>query len=107
MVYYAKVKEVNKMRKEELLKGAIDIHFHTMPDVRERRYDDIEIARVAASYQAVGYESTILPTDGGQVENPEWPEMFGGYLLYLYERGFSKEQLDRMTKDNTAYILGI
>jgi hypothetical protein len=57
--------------------------------------------------KAVGYESTILATDGGQVENPEWPEMFGGYLLYLYERGFSKEQLDRMCKVNPAYILGI
>ena len=35
---------------QELLKGAIDIHMHCMPDTVQRRMDEIELAEMARDY---------------------------------------------------------
>jgi Family of unknown function (DUF6282) len=32
----------------DFLEGAVDLHVHSAPDVDERRFDDIELAREAA-----------------------------------------------------------
>ncbi|MGH8021407.1 MAG: DUF6282 family protein, partial [Opitutaceae bacterium] len=40
-----------------LLKGVIDLHVHTMPDVRPRRFDDVQQAKLA---RAVGATAIVL-----------------------------------------------
>lgn len=55
----------------------------------------------------IGAENTIIATDSGQVQNPYWYESLSESIQYLEEHGISREDLDRMTKENPAYILGI
>ena len=57
--------------------------------------------------KAIGPEHFIVSTDGGQMQNPPWYETIGLYVDYLYEAGFSKEEIVRMTHTNAAEILGI
>ena len=55
----------------------------------------------------IGAANTIIATDSGQVQNPYWYESLSESIQYLEEHGISREDLDRMTKENPAYILGI
>ena len=55
----------------------------------------------------IGAANTVIATDSGQVQNPYWYESLSESLQYLEEHGISREDLDRMTKENPAYILGI
>lgn len=57
--------------------------------------------------EQVGYRSTIIATDSGQVENPVWNESLVEYITYLKERGVPLEQLEVMTKKNPALLLGL
>lgn len=62
------------------------------------------------NYQAIqelGYETTVISTDGGQVENPFWTDALLEYLNYLEKRGIPQEALDRMSKVNPAKLLGL
>lgn len=60
-----------------------------------------------AAIHEVGYESTIISTDGGQVENPMWSEALGEYLQYMLKAGISQDVLDKMTKVYPAMLLGL
>lgn len=53
-------------QREALLKGVVDLHIHTMPDVRQRRLSDIELAQEAARVgaRAVVIKSHLVPTAG-------------------------------------------
>lgn len=55
----------------------------------------------------VGYESTILATDGGQTENPMWSNALAESIEYMLEAGLSQEFLDTMTKENPARLLDL
>jgi hypothetical protein len=55
----------------------------------------------------VGYDTTIIATDGGQTENPMWSVALGEYLRFLLDAGVSKQMLDMMTKVYPAKLLGI
>lgn len=55
----------------------------------------------------VGITNTIISTDGGQMQNPEWYNTITEYINYLYDAGFTKEEIDQMTKGNPAAMLGI
>ncbi|SDF60982.1 DUF6282 family protein [Sporomusa acidovorans] len=57
--------------------------------------------------KAVGYESTVIATDGGQVENPPWSEALRTYLNYLVTHGVSKEAIAVMTYENPARLLDL
>lgn len=57
--------------------------------------------------QEIGFESTIIATDGGQVENPIWSEALSEYIAYLVDAGVSQQHIDLMTKINPAKILGL
>lgn len=63
--------------------------------------DNVEAIR------AVGVESTIVATDGGQMQNPEWYNTIAEYVDYLYAAGFTQNEIDLMTRDNPARMLGI
>lgn len=55
----------------------------------------------------VGYQSTIISTDSGQVENPIWSESIVEYLTFLKEQGISQAALDVMTKITPAKLLDL
>ncbi len=57
--------------------------------------------------EEVGYESTIISTDSGQIENPPWSQALQHYLQYLYNQGISKRKIDTMSKHNPAIMLNI
>jgi hypothetical protein len=56
---------------------------------------------------AVGVSSTIIATDGGQIENPAWSEALAEYIGYLSRAGVPREALNTMTKRNPARVLGL
>lgn len=56
---------------------------------------------------AVGYENTIIATDGGQTENPIWNEALAEMIIGLKENGFTQDQIDIMTKKNPAKLLNL
>ena len=56
----------------------------------------------------IGCEHFIVATDSGQTQNPYWYESIKEYIDYLYDvGGFTKEEIDRMTKVNPGRMLGI
>jgi hypothetical protein len=55
--------------------------------------------------EAVGYESTIVSTDAGQIENPLWSEELLDYIVFLRKSGVSEKAIDKMTKENPAKLL--
>ena len=60
-----------------------------------------------AAIEEVGYESTIISTDGGQVENPMWSDALSEYLGFLINAGVSQAMLEKMTKISPANLLGL
>lgn len=57
--------------------------------------------------EAIGFESTIVATDGGQVENPVWSAALAEYIGFLLQAGVPQATVDRMTKTNPAQVLGL
>lgn len=55
----------------------------------------------------VGYESTIISTDGGQTDAPYWGEAIKRYVDFLFESGLSEKAIDVMTRKNPAKMLGL
>ena len=55
----------------------------------------------------IGCRHFIVATDSGQMQNPEWYNSIAEYIDYLYEAGFSKEEIEMMTKVNPGRMLGI
>ena len=63
--------------------------------------------RNLAAMEALGFASTIVATDGGQVENPVWSEALSEYIEFLLQAGVPQIDVDKMTKHNPARILGL
>lgn len=61
----------------------------------------------AAAMRAVGCSHVIVSTDSGQMQNPPWYESIVEYVDYLEQQGFSREEIDEMTKTNPAQMLGL
>lgn len=57
--------------------------------------------------EKVGYESTVIATDGGQLENPIWSEALGEYIAFLHKEGISQSIIDVMTKKTPAKLLDL
>ncbi len=70
------------------------------------RYDK-NFRRNLDAMEALGFESTIVATDGGQVENPVWSEALAEYIDFLLQSGVPQAEVDRMTKANPAKVLGL
>jgi hypothetical protein len=62
---------------------------------------------IAAAIRAVGPASSILSTDLGQRGNPLPPDGFAAFLDALRAEGFSDADLDLMSKQNPARLLGL
>ena len=71
------------------------------PDAKER-YD-----RFAAAIKQIGPEFCILSSDLGQATNPRPAEGFGAFLVAMQGRGFTAQDIDRMSRQNPARVLGL
>ena len=71
------------------------------PDARER-YD-----RFAAAIRQIGPEFCILSSDLGQATNPRPAEGFGAFLVAMQARGLTAPDIDRMSRQNPARLLGL
>lgn len=63
--------------------------------------------RYADAIRKVGPEFVILSSDLGQAGNPLPPDGLAAFILALKARGFTDQELDRMTKQNPATLLGL
>lgn len=61
----------------------------------------------AAAIRQVGPEFCILSSDLGQRGNPLPPDGFADFITALAARGFSDEELDLMSRQNPARLLGL
>ena len=62
---------------------------------------------IAEAIRQVGAASSILSSDLGQQGNPLPPDGFGAFIDALRKRGFSDRDLDTMSKQNPARLLGL
>ena len=62
---------------------------------------------IAAAIRQVGAASSILSSDLGQQGNPLPPDGFAAFVLAMRARGFSDRDLDLMSKENPARLLGL
>jgi len=62
---------------------------------------------IADAIRQVGPASSILSSDLGQQGNPLPPDGFGLFIQALRARGFSDRDLDMMSKQNPAKLLGL
>jgi uncharacterized protein DUF6282 len=65
------------------------------------------VADVAATIRKVGVESVVLSTDMGQIGLAPPPDGMAAYIAELKAKGFTQRELDRMTKENPARLLGL
>ena len=63
--------------------------------------------RFAAAIRAIGPQSCILSSDLGQKGNPLPPDGFGEFLAAMRARGFTAAEVDQMSKQNPARLLGL
>jgi hypothetical protein len=63
--------------------------------------------RFAAAIRKIGPESCILSSDLGQRGNALPPDGFGEFLLALWSKGFTEREIDRMSRQNPAQLLGL
>jgi hypothetical protein len=68
---------------------------------------DARIGRFAAAIRKIGPDFCILSSDLGQQGNAVPPDGFGAFLVALRARGFTEEEMDRMSKRNPARLLGL
>ena len=64
-------------------------------------------ARFAGAIRQVGPEFCILSSDLGQIENALPADGFGAFLVAMRGNGFSEQDVDRMSKQNPARLLGL
>lgn len=57
--------------------------------------------------RSIGCEHFIVSTDSGQMQNPPWYESIATYVDYLYDAGFSEQEITTMTRTNPGRMLGI
>jgi hypothetical protein len=63
--------------------------------------------RFADAIRKIGPEFCVLSSDLGQRGNALPPDGFGDFLLALRSRGFTEAEIDRMSKQNPAQLLGL
>lgn len=65
------------------------------------------IDRFADAIRKVGPEFCILSSDLGQRGNALPPDGFGAFLVALRAKGFTEQEINRMSKENPARLLGL
>jgi microsomal dipeptidase-like Zn-dependent dipeptidase len=83
------------------------VYVPTLTKESIHRKAQFSVADVANVIRQVGAESVILSTDLGQVGFPPLPEGLATYIEELRAQGITQRELDRMTKENPARLLGL
>jgi len=65
------------------------------------------MTRIADAIRQVGPQSCILSSDLGQKGNPLPPDGYGEFLAAMAAKGFSQREIDQMSKQNPARLLGL
>ena len=65
------------------------------------------IDRITDDIRKVGVEHAILASDLGQGGNPLPADGFATFMEALRRKGFTDQEIDRMTKQNPATLLGL
>ncbi len=65
------------------------------------------VVRFAETIRKIGPQFCILSSDLGQKGNPLPADGFAEFIAALHGRGFTDAELDRMTKQNPATLLGL
>ncbi len=65
------------------------------------------LTRFTEAIRSLGPESCILSSDLGQAGNALPADGFGEFLVALRSKGFSAQEIDRMSKENPARLLGL
>jgi len=63
--------------------------------------------RFADAIRKIGPEFCILSSDLGQMGNALPPDGFGDFLVALRAKGFTEQEVGRMSKQNPARLLGL
>ena len=63
--------------------------------------------RFADAIRKVGPQFCILSSDLGQKGNPLPPDGFGEFLAAMRDKGFTVGDVDQMSKQNPARLLGL
>jgi hypothetical protein len=101
---------MNVAQMQEAAKGGAFIELVYVPTLTNEsigRIAQFSVADVANVIRKVGPESVILSTDMGQVGFPPPPEGMAAYIAELRAQGITQRELDRMTKENPARLLGL
>ena len=83
------------------------VYVHSLTKEEIHRKAQFSMADVAAVIRKVGTVSVILSTDMGQVGFPPPPEGLAAYIGELRAQGFTQRELDRMSQENPARLLGL
>jgi hypothetical protein len=101
---------MNVAQMQEAAKAGAFIELVYVPTLTKEsinRKAQFSVADVANTIRQVGPESVILSTDMGQVGFPPPPEGLAAYIAGLRAQGIAQRDLDRMTKENPARLLGL
>jgi hypothetical protein len=120
------VKEARKMGLQKIVVTHPEAHFTWMPVETqkeiasdgvyfERCYVDttptmnstVAIAEIASHIKEVGVQSTVVSTDFGQAISPPPVEGMRAYLAKLSRYGITSEEIQKMARDNPAYLLDL
>jgi hypothetical protein len=83
------------------------VYVPTLTNESINRKAQFSVADVANTIRKVGPEFVILSTDLGQVGFPPPPEGLAAYIAELRAQGLTQRELDRMTQENPARLLGL
>ena len=72
-----------------------------------RFWKQVTTADYATAIRTVGPEHIVLASDLGQYLNPLPTDGLKAFILGLQNAGFTANEIDRMAKDNPAWLLGI
>ncbi len=70
-------------------------------------YKEFSFEDYAKAIRATGVASCILSSDMGQVANPSHPDGLEAFFAGLRKQGFTGAEIDRMSKQNPAQLLGL
>lgn len=103
------IEDLNMECEDNALKGVIDMHIHTAPDIKERRLDDIELAKEAkrVGVRAVVIKSHVLPTmDRARIAEKvvQGVQVFGGITLNIQVGGLNSAAVQNAIAMNAKVI---
>ena len=86
---------------------AKEVYLPTITSAAAKRQALFSVADVANNIRKVGAGSVILSTDMGQIGLVPPPDGMSAYIAQLKAQGISQRDLDRMSKENPARLLGL